>query len=60
MTDTQDLKHDSKLQEHMYKVLAVSAVLLITTGTVVFSLLENWSIVDSFYFSVVAVTTVGL
>ena len=59
MTDTQDLKHDTKLQDHMYKVLAVSAVLLIATGTVVFSVLEDWSIVDSFYFSVVTATTVG-
>lgn len=43
----------------MYKLLAASAVLLIASGTVVFSLLEDWSIVDSFYFSVVTATTVG-
>ena len=59
MTDTQDQQFDSKLQAHMYKVLAASAVLLIAVGTVVFSLLEDWSIVDSFYFSVVTATTVG-
>jgi hypothetical protein len=50
---------DSKLQDHMYKVLAASAVSLVLVGTVVFSLLEDWSIVDSFYFSVVTATTVG-
>ena len=43
----------------MYKVLAASSVALIVVGTVVFSLLEDWSIVDSLYFSVVTVTTVG-
>lgn len=59
MTDTQDPRIDSKLQNHAYKVLAASAVLLIVVGTVVFSLLEDWSIVDSFYFSVVTATTVG-
>jgi hypothetical protein len=59
MTDMPDKQIDSKLQVHMYKVLAASAVLLIATGTVVFSLLEDWSIVDSFYFSVVTATTVG-
>jgi hypothetical protein len=59
MTDMQDPTQDSKLQDHAYKVLAASAVLLIVVGTVVFSLLEDWSIVDSFYFSVVTATTVG-
>ena len=63
MTDAKVLEPDSKLQrqleEHAYKVLAASAVLLIAVGTVVFSLLEDWSIVDSFYFSVVTATTVG-
>ena len=43
----------------MYKLLAASAVALVLVGTVVFSLLEDWSIVDSFYFSVVTATTVG-
>lgn len=43
----------------MYKVLVTSAVTLIAVGTVVFSLLEDWSIVNSLDFSVVTVTTVG-
>lgn len=50
---------DSELKDHNYKVLAVSAVFLIAAGTLVFSYLEDWSIVDSLYFSVVTVTTVG-
>jgi voltage-gated potassium channel Kch len=43
----------------MYKVLAGSAVALIGGGTIAYHLLEKWSWVDSLYFSVVAVTTVG-
>ena len=59
MTDAQDLSDDSTLQEHLYKLLAASAVLLVAAGTVAFSLIEDWSVVDSFYFSVVTATTVG-
>jgi voltage-gated potassium channel Kch len=59
MTDKTDLAKDPDFQRHTYKVLAASAVFLIATGTVIFSLLEDWSVVDSFYFCVVTVTTVG-
>lgn len=47
------------MSDHVYKLLALSAVCLIAVGTVLFSALEDWSLVDSFYFSVVTVTTVG-
>lgn len=45
--------------EHAYKVLTSAAVTVIATATVVYHWLEDWSWVDSLYFSVVAVTTVG-
>jgi hypothetical protein len=50
---------DKALKRHLYKVLAVSALGLIVVATVAYRLLEDWSWVDSAYFSVVAVTTVG-
>ncbi len=52
---------DAGLQatEQVYRILAAAAVSLITAGTVVYHTLEDWSWVDSFYFSVIAVTTVG-
>ena len=46
-------------QIRLYRVLALSAVALVAFGTVVYQTLEDWSWVDSFYFSVVTVTTVG-
>ena len=59
MADKSNLIHDPDFQRHTYKALAAGAVFLVTCGTVIFSLLEDWSIVDSFYFSVVTATTVG-
>ena len=42
-----------------FKILAGSALGLLAVGTVTYRLLEDCSWVDSMYFSVVAVTTVG-
>lgn len=47
------------IYKHIYKMLTVAAFLLLSLGTVVYHFLEGWSWVDSLYFSVVAVTTVG-
>ena len=58
MTDQEQSLQDA-WNEHVYKILAASAALLIVVGTVAYHLLEDWSWVDSLYFSSVAVTTVG-
>ena len=48
------------MQDHFkFRLLAGAAVSLIAVATIVYRLLEEWSWVDSLYFSVVAVTTVG-
>jgi voltage-gated potassium channel len=41
------------------KVLLGSAVLLLTVGTVAYMLLEGWSPLDSLYFCVVTLATIG-
>lgn len=45
--------------QQAYRLLTAGAALLVVVGTVAYKLLEDWSWVDSFYFSVVAISTVG-
>lgn len=49
----------TELDEHIYRILAASVLVLLVVGTVSYRLLEDWSWVDSLYFSVVAASTVG-
>ena len=46
------------LDDHVYKMLAGAAVVLLVIGAVAYRLLEEWSWVDSIYFSVVAAAPV--
>jgi voltage-gated potassium channel Kch len=62
MNDDQDATQgriDGFFAEHVFKLLAISAFTLMAVGTIVYHFMEGWSWVDSIYFSVVAVTTVG-
>ena len=47
------------LRDPETRALPFLAAALLLAGTVFYSLAEGWSVVESFYFSVVALTTVG-
>jgi voltage-gated potassium channel Kch len=59
MSSNRESRLRSEIEPHLYKILLAAAVGLLGVGTVVYRILEGWSWVDSFYFSTVAVTTVG-
>ncbi|NAS88637.1 two pore domain potassium channel family protein [ANME-1 cluster archaeon AG-394-G21] len=42
-----------------YYVLLSFAITVVTVGTVVFHLLEKWSWIDSFYFTIITLATIG-
>ncbi|MCH9815836.1 MAG: potassium channel family protein [Actinomycetia bacterium] len=50
---------ESDLREHTYKMALAGAILLISGATIFYHFIESWTWVDSFYFSSVAITTVG-
>src|ERR687893_3190983 len=43
-----------------FRSLALLVVFLLFSGTIFYSTVEGWSVVDAFYFSVTTLTTVGL
>lgn len=49
--------------EHRQKTKVIAAFvtifILIAIGTIVYPRMENWSYVESFYFSVISLTTIG-
>ena len=59
MENRHEPKLEQDIREHTYRVALGLAVVLVGLATVVYRIGEDWSWVDSFYFSVVAVTTVG-
>ena len=59
MGDDEEPEFEEEIREHTYRVAMGLAVVLVSVATVVYRIGEDWSWVDSLYFSVVAVTTVG-
>lgn len=49
----------SFLKDDEYRDLLITTILIIISGTFVYHYLEGWSYIDSFYFSVVTLTTIG-
>ncbi len=47
------------LRDPEYRDLVLTTLFILLLGTVVFHYLEGWSFVDSLYFSIITLTTVG-
>lgn len=43
-----------------FRIVTLTAISLITTGTLVYSLSQHWSIIDGLYFSVATLTTTNV
>lgn len=41
------------------RVLIVGALAIVATGTIFYSLVEGWPVLDSLYFTVITLTTIG-
>ena len=50
---------DAWRSDEAFRVLLALVVSLLVSGTTFFTLVEGWSVLDSFYFSVTTLTTVG-
>ena len=49
----------SFLRDDEYRDLLITTLIIIFSGTLIYHYLEDWSYLDSFYFSVVTLTTIG-
>ena len=50
---------DAWRSDEAFRALLALVATLLVSGTAFFTLVENWSVLDSFYFSVTTLTTVG-
>lgn len=51
-------RHEERIRRIFFAVFAIVSFLII--GTVFYSIIEKWSILDSLYFSTIILTTIGL
>ena len=49
----------SYFQDKQYRDLLITTIFIVSFGSVVYHYLEGWSWVDSIYFSVITLTTIG-
>ena len=49
----------SFLEDDEYRDILITTIIIIVIGTIVYHYLEGWSYIDSLYFSVVTLTTIG-
>lgn len=49
----------SFFQDDEYRDLLITTIIIIAVGTLVYHHLEGWNYIDSLYFSVVTLTTIG-
>lgn len=47
------------LRDREFRAIFVVVIALLASGTVFYSEVENWGVIDSLYFSVITLTTVG-
>jgi hypothetical protein len=50
---------DAWRSDQAFRILLALVVSLLVSGTTFFTLVEGWSVLDAFYFSVTTLTTVG-
>lgn len=49
----------SGISDPAFRRVLFSGLMLLLSGTIAMNRIEGWSVLDSFYFSVIALTTVG-
>ena len=49
----------TSLEDEEFRALFILVVVLLVSGTVFYSFVEGWGVIDSLYFSVITLTTIG-